>query len=881
MSLAATDTTSLHGYCCQHHHNCYSNMQNKQLSISSLLGVKDQIKAKKHYSQRKQRVKNTFKPSFSSQQESCPSTSAFNVCILPSSTSSTSTSTNTTGLTSTSKVTVLNATLPYHTSNQTPSIITIPILRRSASCESLSKSLNGVGRETITTEHKTTLSLEFVVDGRPHKNHGRRRPVGMGSSAPTDTSKVEVQRPLTQEENKSTRERIDFRWTSGADLMHGGEDESDGKVDLSAGTVPPVSLPLVPFTNQRALCKPLDPRERSFYETVEKCHPNLKPFMATFLGVVNVSFTSTSPPSAPVSSTPDTPIVLLEQNPHILNSINATIPAAEMLTSGTFDRNLQRQIFREALSPRSLKARTARLKALDDEANFSLSAGLGVEGLRNEKHLECIMPGNKGDAVDQVGVEGETPSRIFNWSSIPPSTVTTLATSSTPSITTVTNLVTEVPVEGDITSPINPFPLFPISDRVTVPTAYRSLASESIRPGNFSPLDANRFQRREEWKREQLDPPNHIPSPSITAASPQINWLISPAPSPLHHPVTAAVLELPPPFTEPPLNTEPLLKPAGEGMKQFLLLEDLTHGVNVTLEKRMSQERKCEKSTSRRLGVRICGCRHFPILDKYAGRRINTLRDFRTVLASFMGLDTSSNCPTRGIRTDLIPGILKKLRSLRDCVADMPEFRFYASSLLVVYDGETDVEEVGKDDEDDEDLDGWKATNISIPSVPSSPADVPSTPRNLKLSRPADLRMIDFAQCIVNADRLIPNDQEEDSDQDLPPLIHRTTSISSSFTDSSSSTCHPTSPPFIGSPTSFPPSSPYSFSSTPTSYESPSLNAWQHLPPPQIGALPPPSVAESDGKNGKMRVPFPPTTRGWIKGICWIADHMLRDFGGV
>lgn len=45
-------------------------------------------------------------------------------------------------------------------------------------------------------------------------------------------------------------------------------------------------------------------------------------------------------------------------------------------------------------------------------------------------------------------------------------------------------------------------------------------------------------------------------------------------------------------------------------------------------------------------------------------------------------------------RTDLMSLLLPKLQRLYDCVAEQPSYRFYSSSLLIIYDGGKLLEEV-------------------------------------------------------------------------------------------------------------------------------------------------------------------------------------------
>jgi inositol-hexakisphosphate 5-kinase len=208
-----------------------------------------------------------------------------------------------------------------------------------------------------------------------------------------------------------------------------------------------------------------------------------------------------------------------------------------------------------------------------------------------------------------------------------------------------------------------------------------------------------------------------------------------------------------------PLNPkEAQIQNPDQRVEFFLLLEDLTagmgrpcvldlkmgtrqYGIEANKKKMESQRRKCKTTTSQQLGVRICGMQTYNVKkqqpayeDKYFGRDVKAGREFRDALTRFLYDGVSYSSVSRHI-----PTILNKISKLENMVRRLPGYRFYASSLLMLYDAEPQksqkaIEEAQKSK--GEGTEGGK------------------TKKENKWPPPIELKIVDFANCVAGEDEI-------------------------------------------------------------------------------------------------------------------------------
>lgn len=189
-----------------------------------------------------------------------------------------------------------------------------------------------------------------------------------------------------------------------------------------------------------------------------------------------------------------------------------------------------------------------------------------------------------------------------------------------------------------------------------------------------------------------------------------------------------------------------------ERVELFLLLEDLTsgmkkpcvldlkmgtrqYGIEANEKKKDSQRRKCMNTTSQQLGVRVCGMqvwnakkKSYLFEDKYFGRNLKVGREFQDALTRFLYDGISYASVSRRISV-----VLEKIAKLEKMIWKLPGYRFYASSLLILYDGDPSEEPQDETSKNSHDMPPKRAF-LAESSV--------------------YLKIVDFANCVTAEDEL-------------------------------------------------------------------------------------------------------------------------------
>ena len=152
-------------------------------------------------------------------------------------------------------------------------------------------------------------------------------------------------------------------------------------------------------------------------------------------------------------------------------------------------------------------------------------------------------------------------------------------------------------------------------------------------------------------------------------------------------------------------------------------------------------------------GVAVCSLQmynaskdEFTYRDKYQGRQLDA-NGFHSALKDFLYDGTS-------YRTDILPQLIETLKQLREVIKSLSSYRYFSSSLMIIYDGHKASSEVGGAPPPEGCAAPHNAHMEGLPSSwatrgvwPNRASKSPwhTRPDLLKFRQKVDVRLIDFA----------------------------------------------------------------------------------------------------------------------------------------
>ncbi|KAJ5599507.1 Inositol hexaphosphate kinase KCS1 [Penicillium hetheringtonii] len=534
--------------------------------------------------------------------------------------------------------------------------------------------------------------------------------------------------------------------------------------------------------SRRAVCKQLNNRENEFYERIERRHPDMLVFLPRYIGVLNVTFSKTSKrpkglaeqavvspekvhtngsatvhshvveapePQRIVSQSQITgviPKVILENNRHIIpadlfgrpqrpDSSAVKKRKNKIWGATTVNRKLQEQVLREVFSPPAVHQHRRHAR-----------------GHLNLTRTASDIPHRRGNMSEDHTSSSRSPglARVHSLQTpgmdIPPSNSDGVTLSSSASTAFEDKRARDESTKHDDPNRANSLNGGHQSRRRHSGGGLQRRGSLNSRNNSelvFFDDEGYGGDREDEifsMEGDALAPPK-LPSTTLTSASSpvkqsssetQMNTFTSP--SKLHD--AAAAMDHKGDESHLPSNPKDAQLRKDERVQFFLLLEDLTAGMNkpCVLDLKMGTRQygieaneKKKKSSKTQMPVD-----YFTAVGRppvwYAG--------VEYALTRFLYDGVSHNSVTKKI-----PVILEKLSLLEHMIRKLDRYRLYASSLLILYDGE--------------------------PSDPTPPtANSQSNERPGLQRRSSDdghnntkvqLKIVDFANCVTGEDELPPD----------------------------------------------------------------------------------------------------------------------------